>query len=142
MPRRFWYNRQQICFNPTAVGVRQLVHHKFIRGIFPKQSGMQWCIVEVIRACCIGCTCFSFFARVLPYVVFLFSCVFLRTFIIVTRLSLEILFVVIYFTTLPLIRTCTFILVSNVHSIKIYIVWIQVIFSNITKFPYVLVKKS
>ena len=35
----FSYNQQQDSFYPSAVGVRLLVRHQFIRGIFPKQSG-------------------------------------------------------------------------------------------------------
>ena len=70
-------------------------------------------------------------------VLFFFPRLFLHTFIIVTCFSRTIFIFVISVPNFPLLCTCTYIFVSNIHTIKIYIVWIQVIFSNITKIPYV-----
>ena len=83
---------------------------------------------------------YSLFAFIFPRILFLFTRVFHRTFIIVTRLSLTILFFPHLCSYLYFFLMCSYIFVSNFHFER-YIVWIQVIFSNITKIPYVLVNE-
>ena len=88
---------------------------------------------------------FILFVRFLLF----FARIFLRTFIsftfVVSIYLTIVLFVVFIFfitvLTLPLLCTCAYIFVGNVHAIKRHIVWIQVIFSNVIKITYVLVNE-
>ena len=111
---------------PSMVGVIRLICHQFLRVIFIKQSGQQWCWWQIfeVRIVQLRQTCmhFSLFA---PYFFpfafyFFFARVFFCTFIsliFVVRINLEIFLFVVFIPTMFLLWEQTDTIDSDICSI-------------------------